>query len=293
MQAVTVEKPVNLRPIARVAPVIAVNTNEPVAKKVDMTNEEYHADRSAVSSSGLKELLRSPMHFQHYLNGEKQEREVFRIGTAIHTALLEPDRFAAEYVISPEKGRTKEAKAAYEEFIKAHPGAKFVTKAELDMIDGIAEQVSKHAYASELLKIGVAEQSFFWTDEDTGILCKCRADLLASSFAILDVKSTEDASRESFGRACANYMYDLSAAMYQEGIEKVTGERLEFAFLAVEKKAPYGIALYRADEEFLEKGRAKFRRALRILQDCRHSGLYPSYQPNGAFEDISLPRWYK
>lgn len=293
MQAVTIEKPVNLRPIAKVAPVIALESGGPIAKRIDMTNEEYHSDRTAVSSSGLKELLRSPMHFQHYLNGERQEREVFRLGTAIHAALLEPDRFAAEYLIAPDKGRSKDSKAAYEEFIKQHPGAYFISQSEMDMINGIAEQVSKHSYASELLKLGVAEQSFFWTDEETGILCKCRADLLAAPFAILDVKSMEDASRESFSRSCANYNYDLSAAMYQEGIEIVTGESLEFAFLAVEKKAPHGAALYRASEEFLEKGRARFRRALRILQDCRDANFFPSYQPGGSFEDIDLPRWYK
>lgn len=283
----------NLTPISKVGPVLTTMLNQPMAMQVELTNEEYHADRTAVSSTGLKELLRSPMHYQHYLTAERTEKECFRIGTAIHTALLEPDRFAQEYVIAPEAGRSNATKEAYKKFVDEHVGSRFISQSEMDMIHGIVKQVNKHDFARELLKIGKPEQSFFWTDEETGIICKIRPDLLALGYTCLDVKSTEDASAESFGKACANLKYDLSAAMYVEGIYRCTGEEIDFSFLAVEKKAPHGVALYKASEEFMAKGHAKFRKALRILKQCRDTNSYPSYQPDGRFEELDLPRWAK
>ena len=56
----------------------------------DVTNEAYHADRSCVSVSGLKQLLRSPAHYQAYLNGHRKETPAMFLGPAVHARLLEP-----------------------------------------------------------------------------------------------------------------------------------------------------------------------------------------------------------
>ena len=37
----------------------------------DISSEVYHGDRSCVSVSGLKQLLRSPEHFRAYLDSER------------------------------------------------------------------------------------------------------------------------------------------------------------------------------------------------------------------------------
>lgn len=293
MTAVLDQSSLIIQPLKAVKPVVvSAMNNQPVAKRVSMSNDEYHADTSAISSTLLKELLRSPMHFRHILTAPRKEKECYRIGTAIHAFLLEYDRFHKEYVVVPDKGKTKASKEAYEEVISQNPNSFHVSESEMVMIHGIAEQVSRHSSATELLKLGEAEQTFFWTDEETGILCKVRADLFCSPFAILDVKSTMNASEDAFRRDVARLNYDLSAAMYQEGIYRVTGERLDFAWLAVEKEAPYGVALYNA-EDYIETGMKKFRRALRLLQACRSTLEYPSYQPDGLATVLTRPAWYK
>ena len=78
----------------------------------DIPNAVYHADRSCVSVSGLKQILRSPAHFQAYLQGlTRKETPSMFMGTAIHARLLEPEVYAAEYVVAPEADkRTKEWK---------------------------------------------------------------------------------------------------------------------------------------------------------------------------------------
>ena len=68
----------------------------------DIPNEVYHADRSCVSVSGLKQILRSPAHFQAYLQGAtNKETPAKFLGTAVHARLLEPELYASEYVVAP------------------------------------------------------------------------------------------------------------------------------------------------------------------------------------------------
>lgn len=71
----------------------------------------------------------------------------------------------------------------------------------------------------------------------------------------------------------------------------VTGRTLPFYFLAVEKEAPFAVAVYRASEDLIEIGRAKYCGALQLLRWCRDRGEWPGYQPGGEIETITLPRW--
>ncbi len=72
----------------------------------DMPNETYH-QQPHLSSSGFKLLARSPLHFWHSsaLNPERERREPSRImtmGTAWHTGIWEPEKFASSYAAKPD-----------------------------------------------------------------------------------------------------------------------------------------------------------------------------------------------
>ena len=52
-----------------------------------------------------------------------------------------------------------------------------------------------------------------------------------------------------------NYGYHISAAWYMWGIELATGIKPEeFIWVAIEKEAPFGIGVYKADTELLQYG---------------------------------------
>ena len=57
-----------------------------------MTNEDYHADTSAISASGLKLFMRSPAHYYAtYLDQNRIERKssaAMKLGTATHCAIV-------------------------------------------------------------------------------------------------------------------------------------------------------------------------------------------------------------
>ena len=69
----------------------------------DIPNEVYHADRSCVSTSGLKKILRSPAHYQASLaSANRKETPAMFLGTATHSRLLEPELFEQELMVAPD-----------------------------------------------------------------------------------------------------------------------------------------------------------------------------------------------
>jgi len=257
----------------------------------DISSEIYHGDRSCVSASGLKHVLRSAEHFRAYLDGERRETPAQFFGTAIHARLLEPEAFARDYVIAPcGDKRSKD----YKEFEIANANRKILSAEQMAAIEGMGRKVAKHQSASALLRAGSKELTLIWKDAAAGIWIKIRPDCLCTDFdtgICLDLKSTEDASAAAFARSCVNYDYDLQAAVYLEGLRTVFGRDIDFCFLAVEKSEPYGVALYGAPEEMIARGHRRFRQALGILKVCRETGCWPGYQPDGDYAILEWPRY--
>ena len=258
----------------------------------DLSNDTYHAT-AGISKSGLDLIARSPAHYAaRYLQGVRQEpTPAMTEGTAFHAAALEPERFAADYVVSPDVRRGTKA---WDAFVAKHPGREILKPADYDRIARMAEAVHRHTFARTLLTGGRTEQSVFWRDEETGVLCKCRPDYWRADNTIVDLKSTTDAGRVAFEKAVAKYRYHVQAAFFADGIHSVTGIEpgifdLDFCFIAVEKEPPYGGAVYLASAAMVETGRRIYRENLALYADCLNAGIWPGYPE--TVQTIDLPRW--
>ena len=64
------------------------------------SNEIYHSHDS-ISASGLKTIAQYGI--EYYLTQTHAESEAMKLGTAIHTAILEPDTFFDIYEVMTEK----------------------------------------------------------------------------------------------------------------------------------------------------------------------------------------------
>jgi hypothetical protein len=250
----------------------------------------YHADRSCVSSSALKEILRSPAHYQAYLSGAaRKETPALFFGQAVHDRMLEPEIFKRDYVIAPPIDRRA---TEYKEFALTHSAKKILSQEQAAQLEGIAVSIASHRTATHLLENGIKEQTLIWQDEETGIWIKIRPDCLNIEDGIcLDLKKTQCASSDAFGRSCAEYGYDVQAALYLTGLRAIFKRDFDFAFLAVEEKIPHGCALYGTPLEMLERGMRRVRHALRTLRECQETGLWPSYQPHGGYDLLVWPKW--
>lgn len=259
-----------------------------------ITNAAYHADTTRISKSGLDLIARSPAHYFHkYLSAERpaEKRTPALIqGGAIHTAVLEPHLFAGQYAIEPEVNkRTNKGKEDIELFVAANQGKTIIDLDTYTMAMRMRDAVYKHPVASELLNAGTAEQTIVWNDEDTGARCKCRPDFVTASGIILDLKSTEDASSEAFGKSSFNYRYHVQAPFYSDGVE-ANGRSFEgFAFIAVEKTPPYAVVIYYVDDRIMSLGRQAYKKDLERYVMCLEKNQWPAYGDD--VQPLSLPAW--
>lgn len=136
------------------------------------------------------------------------------------------------------------------------------------------------------------EQSFFWTDPQ-GVLRKCRSDLITADGAFIgDVKTTDDVSREGFGRTIAQRRYHVSAAWYLDVLAGLYGSEAPtgFFFIAVQKTRPFDVAVHYLTDKQIQLGRLLYQRDLELLLDCERNDFWPGVA-GGEFIEAQLPAW--
>lgn len=184
-----------------------------------------------------------------------------------------------------------------EQFAAESEGRIILSQSNYDKLIEMRDAVMAHPAARYLLSLeGRAEQSVYWTDPQTGVLCRCRPDFWAmQADIIVDVKTCVDASPEAFAKSIVNWRYHVQDPMYREGCEAVTGRPQKFVFLAVEKGAcvvngvAKGVGVYILDEESQDAGFKEYRQALNTYQECITSNQWPGYDPK--IQIVSLPTW--
>ena len=148
-----------------------------------MNNAEYHADTSAISASGLKLFMRSPAHYYAaYLDPNRVEHQptaAMKLGTATHCAILEPERFNAEYVAMPEglDRRTTAGKQAYADLMAS--GTEILAADDMASVMNMASTFRDNDISRALFdRSHSVEQSIYATIN--GVSCKCRPDFITA-----------------------------------------------------------------------------------------------------------------
>ncbi len=117
--------------------------------------------------------------------------------------------------------------------------------------------------------------------EINGILVKARADALLIggplAGAIVDHKTTRDASPGGFLKSVQAFRYDQQAALYMEVFRRAGVAVNRFLFAAVELEPPCATAVYELDHIIMNAGAASYMEALETLKQCRESGEWPGY----------------
>ena len=264
------------------------------------SNKEYHSYMEAISKSRLEKMSVCPSYFKWCEENPQEPSDDMILGSAFHKIVLEPQDFDKEFVIIEKfDRRTKEGRLAYEHQMElVQSGMQVITQEQYDTICGMRDSLFKNKYAKVLLQ-GNIEQSFYFNDDLTKEYCKCRPDiwrkLKDDSVVIVDLKSTKSAKTEDFIKDVVKYGYDLQDFHYTNGVSKVLGvpkEKINFIFIAVEKKPPYLCNILQADEFIFQRGEALFREYIGTLHECRESGNF--YGLNGAYDiinNLSLPSY--
>lgn len=259
------------------------------------------------SNSGLQVFGRSASKYAYWVeHGETQTTDALSLGRAIHCAMLEPERFAREYIAEPDFGscranadkgvsteQGRENKKRRDEWRAEHPEVDVLklTAAEERTIRGMVGAVLAEPSVRMLLEDAMPEVTLRWADGDTGVECKARLDVWQPRLdAILDLKSCLDASVEAFGRSVGNYGYHHQDDFYRRGIVATLGVRPTFAFLAVEKEAPHDLMLHEIDADAYQLARATNADRLQRFAKCLRTNTWPGLYTGGP-TTLSLKPW--
>lgn len=262
-----------------------------------MTNEQYHSDTSCISKSGLDKIESSPLdYWWHYL---RPEREVSKptvamiFGTALHTAVLEPNVFDSDYIVTPKiDRRTNIGKAEFANLTAmCQAGNKTLIEAEdFDNVRGMRDAIFKHPTAKLLFQNGIAEQTFMFQEPNTGANCKIRPDWTDNnSGLIVDLKTTEDATPNGFAKSAFNFKYYKQAPFYLDGLENCGKEAAGFVFVNIEKTEPFKIGIHYLDARSMQFGRDEYLRNCETYVKCLESGIWKGYDEK--ISEVSLPEW--
>lgn len=276
-----------------------------------MTNDAYHADTTRISNSGLKLIAKSPAHYYaKYLDpnrpAEKRSKALL-YGSVIHAAILEPTEFKKLFATVPAHAPNKptstqinakkpspetvEAIAWWNAFNAETAGKEIISQADFDMAQAVKQSVYDHPAAAALLEMVRCEETYFFTEPNSGAPCKMKTDALSENTGlIVDIKTCEDASDAGIVRSVLKYGYDHQAAFYFDGYFHATGVAPNgFAFIFVEKEPPYAVNVKYVPEEMFRLGRQKYLANCARYVECLRTGEWPAY--GNEITPINLPEY--
>jgi hypothetical protein len=219
-----------------------------------MQNDEFYygeLDKLALSSSSLKTLLASPKTYKFVKEYGNAESQALRDGWLFHTAILEPDVFAAQTFIDVQSKNTKKFKEA-----KTELGRVFTAKEKSDA-ERLADAFYRNEYALQLITNCNFEVPAI--GEVLGYPFRGKADVLASD-RIVDLKTTSDI--KGFHYAAKKYGYDIQCYLYCNLFGK---SYQDFKFLVLDKGS-LDIGIWDCSEEFYYAGEEKVQKAIDLYE---------------------------
>lgn len=256
-------------------------------KVLDVDIDTYHAVGSpGVSKSDLDLINDEPfLYYATKISGEAPKKErssALDVGQMVHNALLEPEKLV-NYISDSEflklgSRATKAYKEAVERFEQENPDKVLIKQDDYEQVMQMVNSAMSVDLVRELLSGGKAEQSYYWTNQDTGILCKARPDYvkIGNKSYVVEVKTTADIS--GFERQIAKMRYHIQAVHFLEGIQQVTQcdpMELKYIMIAISKSYPYSPRIMMFDPStliFSEKLRIA---DLEVLKKCLNTRVFP------------------
>src|SRR6185436_6574394 len=248
-----------------------------------LSNEDYHSS-DGISRSGVMAIKKSPLHYWHeYVNPKRETREkdtpstIF--GNAFHTYILENESFKDRFIVCDKVDRrTTDGKKYWAKIKEERGGKSIIDIDDYNQLSDMANSLMNHDQAGRLIFNATYENSIYWNDPLTGVLCKCRPDIMSNNM-IVDLKTTDDANPDTFRYSIRKYGYHVQAAMLLDGMNAAKGTNCNnFIIIAIEKNPPYACAVYVLDKAAIDIGREFYKSALVDYKKCFNENKWPTYE---------------
>lgn len=252
----------------------------------------------AVSKSQLSLLSYAPYMVQYYREHpeERKDTAAMRFGSLVDELLFgRPDE---TFYVMPDGIRRDRRTKKYQAQLELAQGRTIVSASEWEAAADCVAQIVE--VAGDILERSQYQVSIVWRDPDTGLLCKGRPDILdLEAMTIWDLKLTSDPRPGPFSRIALRLRYHWQAAMYLDGWETLTGDSLEWGWIACRMDPPHLVQEYLADSKVIALGRRQYKQALAQWAKCEADGQWPLHNreilrlsfPEWAFEDEDKAEW--
>lgn len=258
-------------------------------------NHVYHSEIEALNMSTLKLMDTSPAHCRDlvlnpdmYGKYAPQKQKNFDTGSAIHTAVLEPDLFAETYKLHPVGNKnTLDYKAAAKE-LRAQ-GFVLLEQKQIDTAWRCSEKLHAHdCQARDIIRAATGTEVSYVVDGAHGLQYKIRVDLEVRGIGLcLDLKSTISADPYKFEKALTDLKYHYSKAFYMDRLSEYEPEVWDtHLFLAIEKEPPYEFGLFDVSPASTLLAMEEVDRMTAEYADCLESGEWAGY--NRGVQSISV-----
>jgi len=264
----------------------------------NLSMEDYQANTDHLSKTMLSVGSDCWAKFKYqFIDGNYETKDIksLRVGSAVHTLALEPEKWEEEYLVLPENYdvRTKDGKAMKAD---AEASGKTVLRfQDAQDVLGMANAIKAHPLALGLLDSdGHVESSIFW--EQDGVKYKCRPDLMRNDGLIVDIKTCQTAHPKMFASDAYKFKYHVSVALTCRGYQALYGKMPEeYVFLCIESKAPYIISCFTSFEatdfsaSVLEIGNIALDKIIEQYKQNKANDVWPAYQD--LIQPLSLPAY--
>lgn len=257
----------------------------------------YHRDPvkgGSLSSSGARKLLAPscPALYRYEQDHKQPHKKVFDFGSAAHQLVLGEGPGIVQ--IDAADMRTKAAKeqrdAAYAE------GKIPLLPKEYQQVQAMADELKRHPIAGRLFQPGTGkpEQSLFWRDPATGVICRARLDWLPTQvkgkrLIIGDYKTARSVAPHDLQKAIHEHGYHQQDDFYRRGARELgIGDKdTSFVFIFQQKTAPYLVTVVELDWEARRIGKERNDAALKTYKRCMETGVWPGFSDDITI--LSLP----
>ena len=266
----------------------AVIKNEPAAA--------YHAAKGVSRSQLWK--FRERRQFATMQQSELEQSDSMRLGSLVHSMIENGGNMPYDFAEVPEQFVTDSGALS-----KSKAAKLWLSDQEsLGVQVATGEDVRKARIISNELRLllcdmpmelAIHERSIYWIDEESGLACKCRPDILligASEIACIDIKTAKASDPHAFTLSCETYGYHMQQAHYEAGISAAYGKPITWLFAVCETVEPYAAAMYRIDSEQAEAARVQWRCVLTDYANAKSDNDYVN--PWHKFINTIKPRKY-
>lgn len=273
----------------------------------DLDAAIYHSDPwlgGSLSSTGSKLLAgkgAAPAKFAYYRAHGRPDKATFDVGRAAHRRVLGAGggfEVIPDTVTAKDGGWSTTAAKALVADVRAR-GLTPIKPGTARLIDDMADALLDDEDATALLAApGKHEPAVFWTDRETGVVCRTMLDTLPDRpdgdglLIAADYKTTADAHPDAVRRSMWDFGMHRQASWILDALEALRlcePGRGRVAFISQEKEPPFLVTVWWPDPTALQLADFRNRQARQAYRECTRTGVWPGYT-NGPVR-LALPVW--